>query len=390
MSRLKLVSCLASALIGLGLAGADSGALHLRALPLDAKGVVGDLAPGDWKVMVGGKDVKVVAQRTPAQLGQEGQKWVFVLLPVRGPEFRLLAVQSIATFLATLPPSDAVLVVARTAKGMECLTPGFTIRPSLWVKALDTALTVLPGKLTGSVESTFTLPSAGVEKPEEMAPLQAFLKTLPDRKLEKRGEDVISGRTSVIQAYSVDGLGSSAKTVTLTMDAVDKVLESLVPVAGEKHVVVFSRNEIDDLSNPVWAQKVSTMRSGGLGVESKMNIVPGRDVQNTKLQTEMMIRDVTLARVAMKNVAAKVGVTVHSVGGVGETYTGGFGEVALGSGGSNFRMENELPNRLAQNLNLWATRYDLTVDLPAEASRPAKIQVETTRKGIKLFAPTLQ
>lgn len=160
------------------------------------------------------------------------------------------------------------------------------------------------------------------------------------------------------------------------MASVGSVLDAVGALPGEKQVVVFSRCDLDDLSNPVWAQTVPRMSAGG--------------TLNRKLQTEMMIRDVTLARVALKKTTARQGLTVHSVGGNGESYTGGFGEVALDSGGSNFRMENELPNRLAQNLNLWATRYDLTIAMPLDTARPSRIQVDTNRKGLKLFAPTLQ
>jgi hypothetical protein len=389
---MKVVSCFAAALICLGLAGAEGqDALRLKVLPLDAKGVVGDLLPGDWKVQVGGKDAVVLAQRTPAQTGQEGQKWVFVLLPIRDQDFRQLMLHTIATFMATLPPSDAVLVVLKSAKGLQCLTPGFTTRPSLWAKALDVAVTDLHGGLEGDAETVFTLPASPKGEPQEdMTAITAFLTALPGKKMEKRVEDQVSRRKSVMDSYGVDSLGSQAKLVTGVLGSIEKMAGTLAQVPGEKHVIILSRNEVDDLANPVWGQQVARMSAGGTRGLGRNEVTAGRDVLNTRLQTELMIRDVSLARAALRDTVAGLGLTIHSVGGSGLNYTGAFEDVALASGGNAFRMENELPARLTQALTVWAARYELQVALPKGTFRPAKISVETTRKGLKLFAPTLQ
>ena len=392
MSRLKVVSCFASALICLGLAGAEGpDGLRLKVLPLDAKGVVGDLQPADWKVQIAGKDAVVLAQRTPDQMSKEGQKWIFVLLPIRDQDFRQLMLHAIATFMATLPPSDAVLVVLKSPKGMECLTPGFTSRPSLWAKALDAAVTGLHGGLKGDSEAAFSLPVSPMGEPkEDMTAIHAFLKALPGKQMEKRSEDQISRRKSVIDSYGVDSLGSLTKMVTGVLGSVEKMAGLLAQVPGEKHLIILSRNEIDDLANPVWGQKVARMSAGGTGPLARNEVMAGRDVMNTRLQTELMIRDVSLARAALRDTIAGLGLTVHSVGGSGLNYTGAFEDVAVATGGHAFRMENDLPGRLTSNLNVWTARYELEVVLPKGTYRPAKVSVETTRKGLKLFAPTLR
>ncbi len=378
-----------SLVLGLSLNAQDS--FKLKVLPVDAKGVVQDLLLPEWKVQIGGKDAKVISQRTPAELGKEGQKWVFVLLPLKDPGIRQMALQSIASFMTTLPSSDAVLVVMRTEKGLQCLTPGFTTQPTLWGKALDSAIADLPAKLMGNSDATFTLPTtAGPEKQESMDAVNAFLAKLPGRTLDRRAHDIDSRGKSVIELYPAENLAGLAKVFSLTLESLEKMCGTIAQVPGEKQIVIFSRNEIDDLASPVWAQKVSQMRSGEMVTLQHNEVMEGRDVINTKLQTELLIREVTLARLALKNTFAKLGLTVHSVGGMGGNYAGAFGEAATSAGGNSFRIDNDLPGRMSQILNTWATRYELIVALPSGTTRPAKIGLQTTRKGLKIFSPSLQ
>lgn len=385
----KLCFYLATPLLCLGLAGAET--LTIKVLPLDARGIADGLKPADWKVQIAGKGADVVSLRTPADLGKEGQKWAFVLLPVRDPDFRQVVLQSIATFMASLPPSDSALVVMRAANGLECLTPGFTTRPSLWGKALTLAAGTWSGKLEGNPNAAFSLPPSPANEPQEgMDAVNALLAGGLGRAMAREAQDSTSRRKSVIGDYAAEELGGMTKTVTAAMEEVERVARALAKADPGTQVVVFSRNEIDDLANPIWAQKVARMSAGGMKAMGRNEVLGGRDVMNSRLQTEMMIRDVTLAKVAVKNTFAGLGLTLHSVGGIGESNTGPFGEAAMASGGNTFRLENELPARLTQALNLWATRYELKVAVPAGTSRPAAIKVETGRKDLKLFSPTLQ
>ncbi|BDU73654.1 hypothetical protein [Mesoterricola silvestris] len=385
----KLCFRLAAPLFCLALAGGET--LTLKVLPLDSRGIAAGLKPTDWKVQIAGKGADVVAMRTPEELGKEGQKWTFLLLPVRDPDFRQVVLQSLATFMASLPPSDSALVVMRTSKGLECLTPGFTTRPSLWAKALTQAAGAWRGKLEGNPNPVFNLPPTPASEPQEgMEAVNALLAGGLGRAMARDAKDTSSTRRSVIGEYSPEELGGVTKTVTAAMEEVMGMARTLAKAAPEAQVVIISRNEIDDLTNPIWAQRVSRMSAGGLKAPGLNEIMGGRDVMNNRLQTELMVRDVTLARVALKNTFAGSGITLHSVGGVGESNTGPFGEAAVASGGNTFRLENELPARLTQALNLWATRYELKVPVPAGTPRPAAVKVEAGRKDLKLFAPTLQ
>jgi len=389
MRTSKLCLCLATSLFSLGLAGAET--LTIKVLPLNARGVAEGLKPGDWKIQVGGKGAEVVSMRNPSDLGKDGQKWVFVLLPVRDPDFRQVVLQAVATFMATLPPSDSTLVVMRTAKGLECLTPGFTTRPTLWGKALTLAAGTWSGKILGNPNPVFTLPPSPTNEPQEgMEAINALLSGGLGKVMARESQDVGSHRRSVIGDYSPEELGSVSKTVTGALEEVAAMAQTLAKATPDAQVVVVSRNEIDDLANPIWAQKVARMSAGGTR-DPKLNEIMGeRDVMNRRLQTEMMVRDVTLARATVKKTFTSLGLTLHSVGGIGESNTGPFGEAATASGGNTFRLENELPARLSQALNLWATRYELKVAVPSGTTRPAAIKVETDRKDLKLFSPTLQ
>ena len=389
MRTSKLCLCLATSLFSFGLAGAET--LTIKVLPLNAKGVAEGLKPGDWKIQVGGKGAEVVSMRTPADLGKEGQKWAFVLLPVRDPNFRQVVLQAVATFMATLPPSDSALVVMRTDKGLECLTPGFTTRPTLWGKALTLAAGTWSSKLLGKPKPDFTLPpSPANEAQEGMEAINALVSGGLGKAMARETQDTGSHRKNVTLEYGPEELGSASKTVTGALEEVETMARTLAKAAPDAQVVVFSRNEIDDLANPLWAQRVARMSAGGTADPGLNEIMGERDVMNKRLQTEMMVRDVTLARAAVKKTFTSLGLTLHSVGGVGESNTGPFGEAATATGGNTFRLENELPARLTQALNLWATRYELKVAVPSGTTRPAAIKVETDRKDLKLFSPTLQ
>lgn len=372
----------------MALAAADGpGSLTLRALPLGDRGVVPGIQAGAWKVKVAGKDAPVVGMRTPEQMGQARQKWAFVLMPLRDPEARRLALQAVATFMTTLPATDSVLLVMRTSDGLVPLTPGFTTRPSLWAAALDRASKELPGRLKGSPDPAFTLPPTPASEPEEgMQPVQGFLARVGSMDLQRSTDDSMNARRSLTEVYAVEDMASQTKTVAAAVAGLEKLADALAKEPGEKHLVLFSRNEVDDLSNPFWGQRVSKMPAGGLRGGS--SIMPGRDVQNTRLTTEMMIRDVSLAIRAFNARIAADGLTLHAVGGTGEGFGGAYAEVATASGGFRYNLTPDLPARMGQLLPLWAATYELKVDLPAGVARPADVSVEAPAKGVKLFAPT--
>lgn len=387
----------AAALCVSALTAADPGTLQVKILAMNEKGVVGDIGPQDWKLQVGGKDAKVLAQRSPAEVSKEGQKWAFVLLPMRGSDIRALSIQAIAEFMKDLPPSDSVLLVMRSSKGLECLTPGFTTRPSLWAAGLKRAYQELPTRLAGNAPPTFVLPPPPAnEAGEGMEPVLAFLKELAAAPPQRSADEVAGRARSIMEDYPTNELGGVTKMAQEALLSLENLGEAVAKVGGEKHLVVFSRNEVDDLANPVWARSVSSMAGGGLKDQGSRGGKPlglGTDPNaeyNPKVHTTLMIKDMVLALESLKAKYANLGMTLHSVGGSTAAYGGALSAIAMNTGGFSFRFGTTLVPQFAQLLPLWASRYELSVAVPGGQARPASIDVSLPRKGLNLFWPKVR
>lgn len=380
-------------------AGAAPGNVRIRALAFQPNGAVaGDVGLKDWKVTVDGRQATVLAQRPPAEMGAQPIRWALVVLPVQNADVRKLTLMAIAKFMETLPATDQVLLVHRGRKGLECLTPGFTTRPSLWAAGLDRLLDEFTASLMGVSSADFTLPPAPAgEAQEGIAPVQAFIRKLGGLELPRRTDDVMS-RRNILKDYSPRQLGGITPTVVSTLDAVSNLAEALGRVPGDKQVVVFSRNEVDDLGSPIWAEAVA--RSGAMGGREHRSTVTGEMVvppgtfsadreNNDLLQVQMMVTDVNLARARAKAAFARNGLTVHTVSGSGPAYGGALGEAAPSTGGHCFNFTDDLPTTLAQLLGIWTQCYELTVDA-ASGKDPVKVDVGTGRKDLKIIAPTLR
>ena len=381
---------LATAMVGpLFSAAPDGRVFQIKVLALQPNGsLADDLTPSDWRIKFGGEPAKVRSQRPPSVMGQLPAQWVLVLLPVQGPDLRKLTLLSIAHFLETLPASDRVMILHRGEHGLQSLTPGFTARPSLWAAALDQAMVEFHASLRGSAEDTFTLPVSPMgEAQEPMTAIQAFIRKLQPIDLPKRADDGKS-RRNILEDYSPQELGGVTPTVTRTLDAMAALAEALKAVPGEKQVVVFSRNEIDDLGSPLWSNAIA--KSGLLGSRKP---TPGAFTSNREnndlLQVQFMVSEVTLARGRVKDAFARNGITLHNVSGASPAYEGALGEAVQASGGYNFHFTGDLSQRLPQVLGAWLQCYELTLET-AKDVHPAHLEVETTRKGLKLLAPTLR
>jgi len=360
------------------LGAADNGAMHLKVVAVrsDNGGTVTDLAKADWKVKVGGRDHELTAQRGPTEISSEQQRWVLVFLPIGMPQMRKLALHSAVKFLESLPEGDRALVVVRNAKGLECLTPGFTSRPSLWTQALNVLTNDLPAGLLGNSSATFALPPSPENEPVEgKETLRAFASQLQNLDLKRQQQDAVA-RVSLLEQYPTSSLGGYAESAKQVLGAMESLGDMIAKVQGEKQIIVFSRGEVDDLANPVWPQLKQQIRWNA--------------VSNPQLQIDLMTKDVTLAREHLKIHFTRLGLTLHSVGGTSVNYSGAFAEAATASGGQSFRFEGTLPDRLPQVLGSWAAHYELVVPVPADLKRPQSIEVSVKRPGVRVIAPTLQ
>ena len=394
MTLRYLLGFLATAVCAGRLAAADPAVLRIKVLAMNEKGVVGDLGPNDWKLKLGGKDAKVVSQRNPADTSKDGQKWAFVLLPIRGADYKATALQAIAEFMKDLPTSDSVLLVMRTPKGLECLTPGFTLRPSLWAAALKRAAQELPTRLVGNPEPGFTLvPSPTGEAGEGIEPVLAFLKDLAANPPKRTADEVGSRARSIMDDYPTNELGGVTNMAKSALHSLESFGDVVSKVGGEVHLVVFSRNEVDDLANPVWSREVSRMEGGGLkdqgtraGKPLGLGTDPSREY-NPRVHTSIMIQEMTLALEALKKKYATLGLSLHSVGGAGAVYGGALAATATHTGGFSFRFGTNLSAQFTQFLPLWASRYELTVSAPTGLNQPAPVELGTTRAGLNLYWP---
>ena len=370
-------------------AAPDGRIFQIKVLALQPNGSLAEgLTPQDWRIKAGGDPAKVLSQRPPSVMGQLPAQWVLVLLPVQGAEVRKLALLSIAHFLETLPVSDRVLILHRGEHGLQSLTPGFTARPSLWAAALDQALLDFHASLRGTAEDTFVLPASPTGEPQEaMTPIQTFIRKLQPMDLPKRADDGKS-RRDILEDYSPQELGGVTPTVTHTLDALVALAEALKAVPGEKQVVVFSRNEIDDLGSPLWSNAIA--KSGLLGTRRHVaGAFTSNRENNDLLQVQFMVSEVSLARERVKTAFARNGITLHNVSGGGPAYEGALGEAVQATGGYNFHFTGDLSQRLPQVLGAWLQCYELTLETP-KGDHPVRLEVETTRKDLKLLAPTLR
>lgn len=364
--------------------------LHLRALAFNADGSVAmDLKAGDWKVTLAGQEARVVSQAGPAETSKASLGWVFVLLPIQNPDLRKLSLVSIARFMETLPVGDKVLVTAWGTRGLECLTPGLTTRPSLWAAALDRLVEELPARLVGDPKDGFLRPpSPSGEPAESMAPVQTFLRKVQPMAF-KRLPDDLKSRRNIIEDYAPQQLPGMATVARGALGALAALGDYLAGVPGEKHVVVFSRNEIDDLGSPVWSEAIA--RSGARGAKRTdlgRGLFSADRESNDLLQVQNMVAEVTLARLRVRDAFAREGITLHNVTSTGRAYDGALGDSVMASGGHTFHFTDDLPQTLSTGLGLWTQCYQLAVEGPADPRRPMNVNLSAERKGLKLIAPS--
>lgn len=349
----------------------------IKALVLQADGAVAEnIPPQAWTLKVDGKSVAVQSVTPPSEVTKRPVKWVFVLMPVRDPRFRKLTLRSIATFMKTLPPSDSVLLVVQDGKGLQSLTPGFTQRPSLWVKALERAMTDFQAGLHQNV-TAFSVPVSPTQEPQEdRNPLLAFLEKIEKSELSRQLADTRSSRNfkedyvdlpngmARVTGSRYERLRGWTRTAVETLKSLDTLAQALGREPGEKQVVLFSRNELDDLGSPLWTRNQLEL-----------------DVSNMSSTTR-------LALLRTSNSFTGAGLTLHLISGSGLGYAGALGETAHATGGFAAFFQPTLPERLVSTLETWVNRYELSFQLPAGLNRPAKIEVEIAGKNLRLFAPT--
>jgi len=358
-------------------------------LALDGRGaMVGDLKPEEFRVKLDGKPRTLVQVKTPAQTADAAQSWVLVFEPIRDTNMRATAFVAAADFLTKVPDGDRVFIVARGKDSLESLMPGFSLRRGLWAEALAKVPELLPESLVGMSKETlqgagfqaaFTDASDGAPGQEALTALLAQFRSgasgWAKGTIDQRGVNVLD-RLNLNSPGFVAGL---LATVARESKVLGGLLDQLAPVAGQKHLIVFSRCETDDLSHPNVKRAASQKfkrESGDMGGPAE--------------SAELATRDMTILQTDLKAKAVATGVTLYSVAGAGQNVVGHVGTIAPATGGFAFPLSSGVEVQFGQGIQVFGSRYQVRWAEDATPGTPAALEITSTRKDVKLVVQTLR
>jgi len=373
-------------ILGVALAGGqpDQGRAQAWVLALDSRGaLVGDLRAEDFKVQVDGKVRRVVQVKTPAQTADAPQSWVLVFEPIRDTNLRATAFLAAADFLTKVPGGDRVLMVARGKDALESLMPGFSVQRALWAEALAKVPDLLPESLTGSsreqlqgrgFQMGFTDASDGDASQDALNAMLARFRTAAPGwakgTTDQRGITVLDRLNFNSQSF-ISGL---LATIGHESKALESILDAIAAVPGQKHVVVFSRCEADDMTHP------TVKRAMGQTFKRERGDAGG-PAETAALATQ----DMVLLQASLRAKAAATGVTLYSVAGAGQNVVGHVGAVAPATGGFAFPLKSGLEAQFGQSIQAFGSRYLVQWSEDAPAVKPLPLEISTIRKGVSLY-----
>ena len=359
------------------------------ALALDGKGaMVGDLKVGELQVKVDGKVRPILQFKTPAQTADAAQSWVLVFEPIRDLNMRALAFVAAADFLSKVPDGDRVLIVARGKDSLESLMPGFSLRRGLWAEALAKVPDLLPESLVGSPKET--LQGAG------------FKADFADASDGPKGQDAVNALLGRFKAgapgwakgtndlrgvnvldrlnFNNPGLISGmVATINREGKALGSIFDLMAPVQGQKHVVVFSRCESDDMAHPSVKRAMSqkfTREKGDSGGPAEA--------------ARLANADMVILQTSLKEKAVAAGVTLYSVAGPGQNIVGNVGIIAPFTGGMAFPLTAGVDAQFGQGIQIFGSRYFVQWSEEATPAGVTGLEVSASRKDVKLLVQSLR
>jgi len=358
-------------------------------LALDGRGaVVGDLKAEEFRVKVDGKSRSPIQVRTPAQTAEAAQSWVLVFEPIRDTNMRAMAFVAAADFLTKVPDGDRVFIVARGKDSLESLMPGFSLRRGLWAEALAKVPDLLPEALVGiskeslqgaGFQAAFTDASDGALGQEALTALLArFRSGTPGWSrgtTDQRGVNVLD-RLNLNNSGFVTGM---LATVSRESKVLSGILDQLTPVPGQKHLVVFSRCEADDLSHPNVKRAMSQSFSREKG-----------DMGGPAEAASLATRDMTLLQAELKAKAVAAGVTLYSVAGAGQNVMGHLGTIAPATGGFSFPLTAGVEAQFGQGIQVFGSRYLVQWSEEGSAAGSGNLEITVTRKDVKVMAQSIR
>jgi len=358
-------------------------------LALDGRGaVVGDLKPEELQVKVDGKSRPVIQVKTPAQTADAAQSWVLVFEPIRDMDYRATAFLAAADFLTKVPEGDRVFIVARGKDSLESLMPGFSLRRGLWAETLAKVPDLLPESLIGAPKealqgagfsAAFTDASDGVPGQEALNGLLARFKAgAPGW---AKGTNDLKG-VKILDRLNFDNptfVTGMLATIARETKALESILDLVAPIQGQKHVVVFSRCESDDMSHP----EVTRAMTGKFKREKG-------DAGGPAESAALAHRDMVIMQTGLKVKAVGDGVTLFSMAGSGQNVLGHIGLVASATGGFSFPLRPGVELQFGQSIQVFGSRYLVQWAEDTMPVAPSPMEISTIRKDVKVIAQTLR
>lgn len=373
-------------IIGAGLLAAPPSSPRTQAwvLAVDARGgMVGDLKADEFRVKVDGKVRPITQVKTPAQTADAAQSWVLVFEPIRDMNYRASAFQAAVDFLTKVPDGDRVFIVARGKDSLESLMPGFSLRRGAWAEAMGKLPDLLPESLVGS--SKDSLQGAGFKADftdaSDGAPGQEALNALLAKFKDgapgwAKGTTDLKG-VKVLDRLNFDNPGLVKGMVT-TVSKEAKVLESILDqvgqVSGQKHLIVFSRCESDDLSHPEVTRAMT-----------KRFVREKGDMGGPAETAQVVHRDMSLLRADLQAKAVVNGITLYSVAGSGQNVFGMVGSIAPNTGGMAYPLGSAMNIQFGQGIQMFGSRYSVTWSEDGQPGKAETLELTTTRKDVKLL-----
>jgi len=377
--------------LGLGLLAGPPTSARTQAwvLALDGRGaMVGDLRPDEFQVKVEGKPRPLLQVKTPAQTADAAQSWVLVFEPIRDTNARATAFVAAADFLTKVPEGDRVFIVARGKDSLEALLPGLSLRRGAWAEALAKVPELLPEALVGMPKETlqglgfqasFTDASDGAAGQEALTALLARFKTgapgWAKGTIDQRGINVLD-RLNLSSRGFVTGV---LATITRESKALASIFELVAPIPGQKHLVVFSRCEADDMCHPFVKRATGQKFARERGDE-------GGPAETA----ELALRDMTIRQADLKARAVAAGITLYSVAGPGQNVLGHIGTIAPATGGIGFPLTAGTEAQFGQGIQVFGSRYLVQWSEDSAPAAPALLDLTTTRKGVKLIVQAVR
>jgi hypothetical protein len=264
--------------------------------------------------------------------------------------------------------------------------PGLSARRGLWAEALAKIPDMLPEALVGApketlqgagFQATFTDASDGPSGQDALNALLARFKAgtpgWAKGTIDQKGINVLD-RLNFNSPMFITGL---LATITRESKALASVFDLVAPVPGQKHVVVFSRCESDDMTHPNVKRAMSQKFKRETG-----------DAGGPAESAELATRDMTILQTELRAKAVAAGVTLYSVAGPGQNVLGHIGTIAPATGGFAFPLSSGIESRFGQGVQVFGSRYLVQWTEEAAPGGPGILDISTTRKDVKVMAQT--